>query len=124
MDGWSPTDSATQGCQSNYLPLPYGWSIAQDNADSISVISTYAWGTDLMVLSDGAQYYTSFAGQAGQSRQWCSTCGNGPSPLGQQAGDNGNVLYAVTACARRVLVIQTTNYCGAGSYLVTGARIK
>ena len=125
LDGWSPTDSDTQGCQSQYLPLPSGWSIAPDNADSLSVISRYPWGTDLMVLSNGAQYYTynsRYSGQAGQSRPWYC-CSDGPTPLGQQTSYNGEVLYAVTSCARRILIYQTTIGCGAGTYTAIGALI-
>jgi hypothetical protein len=115
LDGWSPTDFSTQGCQSTPLNLPSGWSIAQNNAASIAVIALYPWGTDLMVLADGSQYYTRnsrYSGMSGQPRQWYC-CDQGPTPLQKSAGLDGNAQYAVTACARRILII---NACTPGSF--------
>ncbi len=116
LDGWSPSDSSTQGCQSTPLNLPSGWSIAQNNAVSIAVIAMYPWGTDLMVLVDGSQFYTDndrYIGMAGQPRQWLC-CDQGPTPLRQTTDQNGNAQYEVTACARRILIIRA---CTAGSFV-------
>ncbi len=54
LDSWDSSDTKTEGCQKDYLALSTTWSIAPRNADSISVIGKYAWGTDLLVLSDGS----------------------------------------------------------------------
>ena len=116
LDGWSPTDYSSQGCQSTPLSLPSGWSIAQNNAASIAVIAMYPWGTDLMVLADGSQYYTDndrFSGMAGQSRPWYC-CYDGPTPLQQSADLYGNAQYAVNACERRILIINT---CAPGAFI-------
>ena len=72
LDGTLPTEKSVR-CQSDYLPLPCGWSLAPDSQDSIVVISRYPWGTHLMVVASGAQYYTQsddFSGQAGDARTW------------------------------------------------------
>lgn len=47
-------------CQgsSNFIALPPGWSIAEDNADSRQVISMYPWSTHVLVLRSGASYQT------------------------------------------------------------------
>ena len=116
LDGWSPTDYSTQGCQSTPLNLPSGWSIAQNNDASIAVIGLYPWGTDLMVLGDGSQFYTQnsrYSGMAGQPRQWYC-CDQGPTPLQKSTGLDGNAQYAVTACARRILIIKA---CTAGAFI-------
>jgi hypothetical protein len=119
LDGWSPFDSSNEGCQSSFLPLPVGWSIAPNSADSIAVIAGYGWGTDLMVLTDGSQYYTlnnRFAGHAGQ---W-QCCAEGLTALGQQI-NGGVTVYAVNACARRILIRRviavTTPTSAGGSWL-------
>jgi hypothetical protein len=116
LDGWSPTDEDTSGCQSSYLSLPDGWSIAHNNANSISVIASYPWGTDLMVLADGSQFYTRnsrYSGMAGQPRTWYC-CSDGPTPLGQSTDSYGNAQYKVTSCARRILII---NSCQPGNFI-------
>jgi hypothetical protein len=116
LDGWSPTDEDTSGCQSSYLSLPDGWSIAQNNANSISVIASYPWGTDLMVLADGSQFYTRnsrYSGMAGQSRTWYC-CSDGATALGQSTDSYGNAQYRVNACARRILII---NSCQPGTFI-------
>ena len=115
LDGWSPSDSLTEGCQSSPLNLPSGWSIAQNNAASIAVIAMYPWGTDLMVLADGSQFYTvnsRYSGQAGQPKTWYC-CAQGPTPLLQTTDQYGNAQYEVTACARRILIAA----CPAGSFV-------
>ncbi len=106
LDGWIPTDYYTQGCQWSPLSLPSGWSIAINNADSIAVIASYPWGTDLMVLADGSQFYTQndrYSGMAGKPRQWYC-CSDGLTPLGESIDAYGNPQYEVTSCARRILI--------------------
>ena len=93
LDGASPWDSSQQ-CQSGYIALPPGWSIAPDNADSIAVISSYRWGTHRMVLSDGASYWTlnTYTGQFG-----------GSNMLTQRFW-NGVVTFGVNGCNFRILI--------------------
>ena len=106
LDSWDPIDTVTQGCQSDYLPVPPGWGIAQNSPDSISVTAQYAWGTDLLVLSDGSQYYTNnprYAGQAGEAREWYC-CSDGLTALGSNV-QGGMGVYKVNSCSRRILIV-------------------
>ena len=50
MDGTSPLSFATEICQTSYLALPSGWALAADNSDSLYVISSYRWGTQVIVV--------------------------------------------------------------------------
>jgi hypothetical protein len=112
LDGWDPKDTLTKGCQSDYLPLPSGWIIAPNDADSIAVIAMYAWGTDLLVLSDGSQYYTMnlrYPGHAGQPRKWIC-CADGLTALGTSTID-GLDVYKVNSCSRRILIVKIVVSC-------------
>jgi hypothetical protein len=105
LDVAATPDSTATYCHDTYLTLPAGWSIAPDNAASISVISSYTWGTHLMVLSNGAQYYTShpdYQSQAGQARTWIPSA-DMPTALGTSGS-----RYKVNECARRILLKYTT----------------
>jgi len=55
-------NSSSYICQTEYMQLPNGWSIAPNNDDSKYVISNYRWSTAVMVLSDGSSYYTNIWG--------------------------------------------------------------
>jgi hypothetical protein len=95
-------------CQDMYLPIPAGWSIAPDDDDSIHVTASFTWGTHLMVLQGGAQYYTShpdFASRAEEQRDWVC-CNDGQTALGQSGSE-----YRVNACVRRILLKYTSGLC-------------
>merc|ERR1712072_1036926 len=96
LDNANPTSRST-GCQSKYMTVPAGWSIAPDHADSIEVIKKYPWSTHLMVVSNGAQFATTAWGTAGNRHKWHPSRGK-PNALGQ----SGNT-YKVNACSRRIL---------------------
>ena len=108
LDAWNPTDTQTQGCQTDYLPLPSGWRLAPISMDSVTVIQVigkFAWGTTLLVLDGGSQYYTRNGGRlAGKSLKW-NCCADGRTALGT-IKRNGVVFYKVNACNRRVLIIR------------------
>ena len=95
------------GCQTSYIALPAGWTIAPNNADSSNVISQYPWGTAVMVLADGASYWTRTG----------SFLSNGVL-LTQST--NGTAKYAVSACSLRILIHQRSSSicspCGAGRF--------
>jgi hypothetical protein len=42
----------------NYIEIPNGWRIADDNQDSIQVIKSKAWKTHVLVVSNGNSYGT------------------------------------------------------------------
>jgi hypothetical protein len=60
LDGASPLDARTSYylCQNYYLPLPSGWALAADNADSLYVTRSLRWGTFVLVVAGGRGYYT------------------------------------------------------------------
>ena len=87
-------------CQSNFLSLPSNWIIAPVTADSISVL-VYPWGTHLMVIQGGRQYYTKnsdFPEDAGKERTWVASSAY-PTALAQEG-----TQYKVNACYRRILL--------------------
>ncbi len=95
-------------CQDSYLSLPAGWRIAPDDTDSIRVAASFPWGTHVMVLEGGAQYYTShsdWASYAGEPNVWYC-CIDGLTALGQSSSG-----YRVNSCARRILLKYTGGLC-------------
>lgn len=60
-ENWEYNSSSYQ-CQTAYLPLPDGWTIAPNDNDSKHVISNYRWSTAVMVLNDGTSYWTNIWG--------------------------------------------------------------
>jgi uncharacterized repeat protein (TIGR02543 family) len=59
LDGTLYTNT-TVGCQTDYLPLPAGWSLVPYAADiELNVVRPYPWGTHVMVFSEGGSYGTS-----------------------------------------------------------------
>lgn len=49
LDGASAT-TESGGCQSEYITLPSGWRIAENNARARKVVGDYFWSTHLLVL--------------------------------------------------------------------------
>ena len=98
-----PVDVNQMTCQKNvgYLPLPSGYSIASDNADSIAVTAAHYWSTNLLVFSNGMAYNT-LGGGSSPGSYCCS---------GQlsQSGSTYNVNY----CTNQILItskIQITTH--------------
>jgi hypothetical protein len=82
------------------LPLPAGWSIAEDNANSQAVIGDHRWSTDF-VVTNGRSFYTSRFG---------------PSYAGTQFGTSTTLLdadgsnnYKIDICSGQILIIAATN---------------
>ena len=42
LDDWDPEDSSF-GCQDEYMAVPAGWEMVQNNADSIAVTTAHPW---------------------------------------------------------------------------------
>ena len=57
------------GCQgtSNYLPLPAGYVLAPNDADSRAVVLAHRWSTSAVVLADGDSWWTSDGYSSGYS---------------------------------------------------------
>jgi hypothetical protein len=55
-------DGTAMVCQTDYLSLPTGWIIAPNDDDSKYIISNYRWSTAVMVVNDGASYWTNLWG--------------------------------------------------------------
>lgn len=55
-------DSKSMSCQTDFLNIPDGWTIAPNNDDSKYVISNYTWTTAVMVVRDGMAYWTNLRG--------------------------------------------------------------
>jgi hypothetical protein len=53
-----PVDVYQNILQSNDLYVPFGWALADNNADSIAVTASHSWSTQFLVLSDGNEYWT------------------------------------------------------------------
>jgi hypothetical protein len=77
-------------CQSNYLALPSGWSIAPDSVDSQTVIHMYPWNCDVVVVASGNSY--------GASRY---TQGLWNPNMLLQSGST----YAAGSCTLQILII-------------------
>ena len=78
------------------LPIPSGYAIADDNADSIAVTAAHYWSTDSLLMSNGKAYVTL----------------RGPECCGYEAGilsgfgglTQSGSSYIVTICASQVLI--------------------
>lgn len=88
-------------CQSGYMSLPVGWMIASDVSDSLNVIATHNWNTDVVVVASGVGYGTlSFS----QGAVWTTT---GLLTSGS--------TYAVCCCSLQILITCTAGYKPSGS---------
>ena len=60
-----PINSWGYSRQSEMIALPSDWVIAPDDDDSRSVINSYYWNTEVMMVSSGTFYYTAIC-------WWCN----------------------------------------------------
>jgi hypothetical protein len=113
-----PTSSG-DGTGSNYLPLPVGWVVAPNDADSIAVIAAHGWGAESVVLADGSAWQSQNAPPAGTlfvdesgSGNRLVTCEVGTVTTGEAQGNSlvgdscpvaSGSTYTVTDCNLRVL---------------------
>ena len=67
LDGASPADTDSDGCQctdatypydcpSNWLAVPEGWSLAPHDDDSIATVAAHGWGASCLALADGSAW--------------------------------------------------------------------
>jgi hypothetical protein len=96
LDGTSPLDTSGSKCQNYYLDLPSGWALAADDADSLAVIRSYQWGTQVMLVANGRGYWV-YSGSFFDSR-YLSTSGS---------------TYAVTGCSLLILISRAGSACTA-----------
>jgi hypothetical protein len=61
-----PVHSSSISTQKYYLPVPSGWQIAPDNAESRSAIAQFLWSTHVVVMASGVGIRTSNFPPAGQ----------------------------------------------------------
>lgn len=96
-----PVDGTQNTCQSGYLSLPTGWTIADESTNSIAVTAAHYWSTNGLVFSNGKVYRTLM----------------GPSCCSQTAGAyccSGYLLqsgstYSVTSCSVQILITSNIN---------------
>lgn len=93
------------GCEKNYLPLKEGWSLAQNNSESVAVIAAYGWGTTRLIASN-VTYYTANAGPDGVTNFNPQSSPGTPWQAGllQQNGSQ----YKVRTCANRILIYKAS----------------
>jgi len=87
-EGW---DNCLRPETTNYLPLPPGYELAPNDADSVAVIAAHGWSTQCAVLADGTAWYSAGI-VAGMS------CGSATGNLAT-SGDT----YTVTSCPMQAL---------------------
>jgi len=95
IDGTSYS-SASPACQSGYYNMPIGWELAPPDSNGIRMATEFRWGTNLLVYSNGASYWTTGSGRGqlyASGRNFLTT-----STL------NGAPAYGVSACHFRVLI--------------------
>ena len=51
-------DEVTELNTDGFKPLPDGWFLAPDDLDSKKIVARFPWGANVVVLNNGAAYYT------------------------------------------------------------------
>jgi hypothetical protein len=59
LDDVDPNQLSPLDGQYPYLELPYGWSIAPENSDTMTIVEEHCFGTDFLILASGNIYNTS-----------------------------------------------------------------
>ena len=93
-----PVDDSNDYCQTAYVTMPYGWTIAPDTLDSRRVIGAHSWSTDVVIVATGYAYSTStYSPYPGTNQSCCGNClqsdGSGSS-LVEPAYPKRNVSYS------------------------------
>eukprot|EP00164_Ancoracysta_twista_P001241 GFYU01001628.1.p1 GENE.GFYU01001628.1~~GFYU01001628.1.p1 ORF type:complete len:1847 (-),score=569.14 GFYU01001628.1:41-5581(-) len=94
LDNAVHTDTQ-EGCQGPNMLLPSGWSIANADANALTVIKAFRFGTNCLVFADGSSYWKLSA----------TDCGSGQLETAQT--DSAQTTYAPAGCQRRILIIQS-----------------
>ena len=97
-EGW---DNCLRPETTNYLPLPPGYELAPNDADSVAVIAAHGWSTTCLVLADGSAWKTANRGKLAGEK--CVLSHRNSLAVGSAAGAGGVVGYSVTQCNLRVL---------------------
>jgi hypothetical protein len=107
------TDSRySSHCQSYYLPLPAGWSIAPDDQDSIRVISSFPWGTSVMHVQ-GSSYWANSLSWGNYGQRYCNWC-----------LDASGTSFRVNSCNLRILLKFNTGFCWRREQVILMALIR
>eukprot|EP00746_Dinoflagellata_sp_MGD_P141678 gnl/MRDRNA2_/MRDRNA2_74752_c0_seq1.p1 gnl/MRDRNA2_/MRDRNA2_74752_c0~~gnl/MRDRNA2_/MRDRNA2_74752_c0_seq1.p1 ORF type:complete len:1278 (+),score=126.06 gnl/MRDRNA2_/MRDRNA2_74752_c0_seq1:196-4029(+) len=103
-------DQTRIGCQRTYRSIPsdtrdsFSWEVAKDNSETMSIIDSYPWGTNVLVIAGGKAIRTSSYAPAGDV--WNSY----DSGCLDTSGDK----YKPCCCSCKVLLRRlTNNYKGA-----------
>merc|ERR1712194_417343 len=94
MDGTSYS-LTSNGCQTAYLNLPTGWELAPADGDGIRIGTGLAWGTHVVVFSNGESYRTYNFGGASNKNRYTATNYLATSTL------NGAPAYKPNGCHLR-----------------------
>ena len=82
--------------QPNYLPLPPGYVLAPNDADTIAVIASHGWSTPALVLADDSAVCSGSWARAGGPG---GSCGSGNQSVTSADGS----MYTTRECFRRLL---------------------
>ena len=95
-----PVDLNDNTCQQSgspyngpgYLSLPFGWAIAENNAESIYVTAAHYWSTNFLAFSDGNMHYTLWGGS------------NAGFCYGNGGLSKSGSTYSVNYCSTQILI--------------------
>ena len=79
-------DNCISGRSKNCLPLPPGYELAANDADSVAVIAAHGWSTTCVVLVDGSAWRSANHGRAGEA---CALSSANSLAVGSAAGAGG-----------------------------------
>ena len=101
MDG-KPYSSTVASCQRAYYNLPTGWELAPADSDGIRIATVGAWGTHILVYSNGnaylAKYYGANAGRYSSSGQLLTSTLNGAPAYKPRACHYAVLIRAPLSC--------------------------
>ena len=121
LSGWDPSDTITN-CQSNYLPIPDGWSIPNASEEVYDVVTQNPWGTHVLHFNPSG----SNTGCAGTTQSSCCTSQRGGGSCGGDVlyqATNNTDTYGVNGCQRGVLITKS-NFCDIPSGIVNNWDIS
>ena len=96
-------------CQSNYIVMPAGWTIAPDTADiRAKLVAGGAWGTHILVLEGGNGYWAQNTNSRSPGQRY--TTG------GLQISGNS---YRTTGCHLKVVMRKLTEQIGKSLNMIT-----
>merc|ERR1712021_197980 len=96
--GWHFLLLDLQRLPTAYLNLPTGWELAPADGDGIRIGTGLAWGTHVVVFSNGESYRTYNFGGASNKNRYTATNYLATSTL------NGAPAYKPNGCHLRILI--------------------